>query len=99
MPRYVIERDLPGAGDLSGEQLQGISQKSCSVLNVLGPQIQWVQSFVTGDKIYCVYIAPNEELIREHARQGGFPANRVSEVRAVIDPTTSEGQAERVLPR
>ena len=99
MPRYVIERDLPGAGDLSGEDLQGLSQKSCSVLNVLGPQIQWVQSFVTGDKIYCVYIAPNEELIREHARQGGFPANRVSEVRAVIDPTTSERQAERVLPR
>ena len=99
MPRYVIERDLPGVGELSDEQLQGISQKSCGVLSLLGPQIQWVQSFVTGDKIYCVYIAPTEELIREHARQGGFPANRVSEVRAVIDPTTSERQADRAVPR
>ena len=99
MPRSVIERDLPGVGDLSDEQLQAISQKSCGVLNVLGPQIQWVQSFVTGDRIYCVYIAPNEELIREHARQGGFPANRVSEVRAVIDPTTAEQSPDRALPR
>ena len=99
MPRYVIERDLPGVGGLSDEQLQAISQKSCGVLNVLGPQIQWVQSFVTGDRIYCVYIAPNEELIREHARQGGFPANRVSEVRAVIDPTTAERSQDRALPR
>ena len=99
MPRYVIERELPGVGDLSDEQLQGISQKSCGVLSILGPQIQWVQSFVTGDRIYCVYIAANEELIREHARQGGFPATRVSEVRAVIDPTTAERSTERPLPR
>lgn len=90
MPKYVIEREIPGAGKLSPRELQGISQKSCQVLRGLGPQIQWVQSYVTGDKIYCVYIAPSEELVREHARQGGFPANRVSEVKAVIDPTTSE---------
>jgi hypothetical protein len=90
MPKYVIERELPGAGKLSPQELQGISQKSCSVLGKLGPQIQWLQSFVTGDKIYCVYIAPNEEMVREHARQGGFPANRISEVNAVIDPTTAE---------
>ena len=90
MPKYIIERDLPGAGKLSPEQLQGVAQKSCSVLQKLGPQIQWVQSFVTGDKIYCVYVAPNEELIREHARQGGFPANRISEITSVIDPTTAE---------
>jgi len=89
MHKYVIERDIPGAGKLSPEQLQGISQKSCSVLNRLGPQIQWVQSYVTGDKVYCVYLAPNEEIIREHARQGGFPANRISEVKTVIDPTTA----------
>jgi hypothetical protein len=99
MPKYVIERDLPGVGDLSDEQLQGISQKSCGVLNLLGPQIQWVESFVTGDKIYCVYIAANEELVREHARQGGFPANRISEVRARIDPTTAEAPAGRPLSR
>lgn len=99
MPKYVIERELPGVGDLSDEQLQGISQKSCGVLSLLGTQIQWVESFVTGDKIYCVYIAPNEELIREHARQGGFPANRISEVRARIDPTTAEGPSGRALPR
>jgi len=91
MPKYVIERELPGAGSLTQEQLHGISQKSCSVLNKLGPQIQWIHSYVTGDKIYCVYIAPNEELIREHARQGGFPANRISEVKSIIDPTTGEG--------
>ncbi len=90
MPKYVIEREIPGAGDLTPAQLRGISQKSCSVLNGLGPQIQWVHSYVTGDKIYCVYIAANEGLVREHARQGGFPANRVSEVKSVIDPTTSE---------
>lgn len=90
MPKYVIEREIPGAGKLSAQELHGISQKSCGVLQNLGPQIQWIESFVTGDKIYCVYIAPNEELVREHARQGGFPANRVSEVKAVIDPTTAE---------
>lgn len=90
MPKYVIEREIPNAGELSAEELQGISQKSCSVLNQLGPSIQWVQSFVTGDKVYCVYIAPNEELIRQHAEQGGFPANRISEVKQVIDPTTAE---------
>ncbi len=90
MPKYVIERELPGAGKLSAEELQAVSQKSCSVLNKLGPQIQWVQSYVTDDKIYCVYIAPDEAMVREHARQGGFPANRVSEVRTMIDPTTAE---------
>jgi hypothetical protein len=90
MPKYVIERDIPGAGDLSGEQLQGVSQTSCSVLNEMGPQIQWVQSYVTGDKIYCVYIAPNEEMIREHATRGGFPANKISEIKNIIDPTTAE---------
>jgi uncharacterized protein DUF4242 len=90
MPKYVIERDLPGAGALSAAQLQGISQKSCGVLRNLGPDIQWVHSYVTGDKIYCVYIAPNEQMVREHAKQGGFPANRVSEVKAIIDPTTAE---------
>ena len=90
MPKYVIERELPGAGQLSPDQLTGISQKSCAVLNGLGPQIQWVHSYVTGDKIYCIYIAPNEEMVREHARQGGFPANKISEVKTVIDPTTAE---------
>ena len=90
MPKYVIERELPGAGKLSQQELQAISQKSCSVLQRLGPQIQWVQSYVTDDKIYCVYIAPDEAMVREHARQGGFPANRVSEVRTLIDPTTAE---------
>jgi hypothetical protein len=90
MPKYVIEREIPNAGTLSTQELQGISQKSCGVLRSLGPEIQWVQSYVTDDKIYCVYIAPNEEMVREHARQGGFPANRISEVRAVIDPTTAE---------
>ena len=91
MPKFLIERNIPGAGQLSPEQLQGISQKSCSVLRELGPQIQWVQSYVTDDKITCVYIAPNAELIREHARRGGFPADAVLEIRTVIDPTTSEG--------
>jgi hypothetical protein len=90
MPKYVIERDIPGAGNLTGEQLQGISQKSCSVLSALGPKIQWIQSFVTSDKVYCIYIAPNEALVREHAQKGGFPANRISEVKEVIDPTTAE---------
>ena len=90
MPKYIIERELPGAGKLSPEQLRAISQKSCSVLNTLGPEIQWIESYVTGDKIYCVYRAPNEEMIREHARQGGFPANTISEVMTVIDPSTAE---------
>lgn len=90
MPKYVIEREIPGAGDLSQEQLKAISQTSCGVLSNMGPQIQWVQSYVTGNKIYCIYIAPNEEMVQEHARQGGFPANSVSEVHAIIDPTTSE---------
>jgi hypothetical protein len=90
MPKYVIEREIPGAGKLSLAELQAISQKSCGVLSSLGPSIQWIQSYVIDDKIYCVYIAPNEALVREHAQRGGFPANRVSEVRAIIDPTTSE---------
>jgi hypothetical protein len=90
MPKFVIERQIPGAGKLSAQELQAISQKSCSVLNKLGPQIQWVHSYVTDDKIYCVYIAPNEAMVREHAKQGGFPANSVSEVKSVIDPTTAE---------
>lgn len=90
MPQYLIERELPGAGKLSPAELKAISQKSCGVLSQMGPQIQWVHSYVTGDKIYCVYRAPNEAMVREHARQGGFPANRVSEVKSVIDPTTAE---------
>jgi len=90
LPKYVIEREIPGAGSLSPQQLQAISQKSCSVLNNLGPSIQWVQSYVTNDKVYCIYIAPNEALIREHAAQGGFPANRISEVKTIIDPTKAE---------
>ena len=90
MPKYVIEREIPGAGNLSAEELNGISQKSCGVLSNLGPQIQWVHSYVTDDKIYCVYIAPNEELVREHANQGGFPANTIAEVKSIIDPTTAE---------
>ena len=90
MPKFIIEREISGAGKLSPLDLKGISQKSCSVLQNLGPQIQWVESYVTDDKIYCVYIAPNEAMIREHARQGGFPANRVSAIRRMIDPTTAE---------
>lgn len=90
MPKYVIERELPGAGNLTPDQVLAISQKSCSVLNSLGPKIQWLHSYVTDDKIYCVYIAPNEEMVREHAKQGGFPANRISEVKLVIDPTSAE---------
>jgi hypothetical protein len=91
MPRYVIERQIPGIGNSSPDQLTAISQKSCAVLDKLGPSIQWIHSYVTGDKIYCVYIAPNAELIREHAKQGGFPADSIAEVKSVIDPVTSEG--------
>ena len=90
MPKYVIEREVPGAGNLSPADLQGMSEISCNVLRDLGPQIQWVHSYVTGDKIYCIYIAPNEELVREHARRAGFPVGRVSEVKSIIDPTTAE---------
>lgn len=90
MPKFLIEREIPGAGSLTKQDLQGVSQKSCSVLQQMGPQIQWVQSYVTGDKIYCVYIAPNADMIREHAKQGGFPANRISEISAIIDPATAE---------
>lgn len=90
MPKYLIERELPGAGKLSAEDLRGISEKSCDVLRELGPEIQWVHSYVTGDKITCVYIAPDEESIREHARRGGFPANQILQVRTVIDPITAE---------
>jgi len=90
MPKYVIEREIPGAGKLSPKELQAISQKSCGVLREMGPQIQWVHSYVTDDKVYCVYVAPNEEAARQHAQQGGFPANRVSRIRTMIDPTTAE---------
>jgi len=90
MPKFVIERDIPNAGSLSARDLKAIAAKSCTVLKKLGPSIQWVHSYVTGDRIYCVYIAPSEALIREHAKHGGFPANRVSEVREIIDPTTAE---------
>ena len=91
MPKYVIERVVPGASKMSPSDLKAMSQRSCNVLNELGPQIQWVQSYVTDNKIYCIYIAPNEEMVREHARQGGFPANSVAEIKSVIDPTTAEG--------
>ena len=90
MPKYVIEREIPGAGDLTPEQLKGISQTSCGVLSKMGPQIQWVESYVTGDKIYCVYIAPNEQMVKDHASQGGFPANSISEVKSIINPITAE---------
>jgi hypothetical protein len=90
MPKYVIERDIPGAGKLTADQLKGISQTSCGVLEKLGPRINWLHSYVTGDKIYCVYIAPNEDMITEHAKQGGFPANKISKVSTIIDPTSSE---------
>jgi hypothetical protein len=90
MPKYVIERDLPGAGKLTPDQLRGVSQKSCNVLSKLGPEIQWIHSYVTADKIYCIYRAPNEAMIREHAKQGGFPANKISEIATVIEPTTAE---------
>jgi hypothetical protein len=91
MPKYIIEREIPGAGDMSAETLKDISRHSCGVLREMGPSIQWVQSYVTPDKIYCVYIAESEEAVREHATKGGFPANSVTEVKNVIDPTTSEG--------
>lgn len=91
MPKYLIEREIPGVGNSPAEALQAVSQTSCNVLRELGPQIQWLESYVTDDKIYCVYIAPNEELIREHATRGGFPANRISEIKTMIDPTTAEG--------
>ncbi|MDT5272464.1 MAG: hypothetical protein QOH49_4650 [Acidobacteriota bacterium] len=90
MPKFLIEREIPGAGDLKPEELQAISQKSCGVLRDMGPQIQWVESYVTGNKVYCVYIAPDEAAVREHATRGGFPANRVSEIKRMIDPTTAE---------
>ena len=96
MPKYVIEREIPGAGNLSSAELTAISQKSCSVLRQLGSEIQWVESFVTNDKIYCVYIAPSEELIRQHAELGGFPANRISEIKTTIDPTTAEAESTRL---
>jgi len=89
MPQYVIERDLPGAGSLSPQELQGVAQKSCGVLRDLGPQIQWEHSYVTGDKIYCIYSAPNEQMVRDHATQGGFPANKISEVKTIISPATA----------
>src|SRR5438270_12461979 len=90
VPKYLIEREIPGAGDLSSQELRAISQKSCGVLRSMGPQIQWLESYVTDDKIYCVYIAPNEEAVRQHVKQDGFPANRVSQVRTVLDVTRSE---------
>ena len=91
MPKYVIEREIPGAGNITPQDLQAISQTSCGVLRQMGSSIQWLHSYVTGDKIFCVYIAPNDEMIREHAQQGGFPANRISEIKSIIDPTTAEG--------
>lgn len=90
MPKFVIEREIPGAGKMSAEQLRGASQKSCAVLNKLGPQIQWIQSYVTDDKLYCIYLAPSAELIREHSKQSGFPANKISGVKTIIDPSTAE---------
>ena len=90
MPKYLIEREIPGAGKLSAAELQAISQKSSQILQGMGPKIQWVQSYVTDDKVYCVYIAPNADMVREHARQGGFPANQISEIKTMIDPTTAE---------
>jgi len=94
MPKYVIEREIPGAGSMTPAELQAVSEKSCTVLQNLGPQIQWVESYVTPDKIYCVYIAPSEDMIRAHAQQGGFPANRISEIKTVIDPTTAESKQQ-----
>jgi hypothetical protein len=90
MPKYLIEREIPEAGKLTSQELRAISQKSCGILQKMGPQIQWVESFVTEDKVYCIYIAPNAEMVREHARQGGFPANQISEIKETIDPTTAE---------
>ena len=95
MPKYVIEREIPGAGSKSDEEMRAISQSSCGVLRDMGPQIQWLHSYVTGDKLYCVYIAPDAESVREHAKRGGFPANRVSEVTSIIDPTTAEARKDR----
>jgi len=90
MPKYIIERNIPGAGDLTPTDLQQISQKSCCVLNKMGPQIQWLESFVTADKVYCVYIAPDEQTVREHAQKGEFPADSIAEIKTIIDPTTAE---------
>jgi hypothetical protein len=90
MPKYIIEREIPGAGKMTSDQLQRIAEKSCNALRQLGPEIQWIESYVTGDKVYCSYIAPNEEIIREHAKLGGFPVNRISEVKQIIDPATAE---------
>jgi len=90
MPKYIIERDIPGAGQLTQAELQGISRKSCGVLRDMGPRIQWLQSYVTGDKVYCIYIADSEQAIREHAEQGGFPANRIEQITTIIDPTTGD---------
>jgi hypothetical protein len=90
MPKYVIERELPGAGNLSDQEIKGVSQKSCQVLNNMGPQIQWVESYVTDDKIYCIYISPNKEMIEQHAKEGGFPANKISKVKRIINPTSAE---------
>ena len=90
MPKFIIEREIPGAGEMSAGELKAVAQKSCAVLEKLGPKIQWVESYVTGDKVYCVYVAPSEQLIREHAQQGGFPANRISEIKTIISPTTAE---------
>ena len=90
MPKYLIEREIPGAGQLTAEELKAISQKSCSVLSSMGPHIQWVHSYVTGDKVYCVYIAPDEDAVREHAAKGDFPANRISRIESMIDPSTAE---------
>ena len=90
MPKYIIEREIPGAGSLTAHDLQGISQKSCGILNEMGPKIQWLESYVTDDKIYCIYIAPNEATVKEHAEKGGFPANSISQIRTSIDPTTAE---------
>ncbi len=97
MPKYVIEREIPGAGKMSGEELQAISRASCNVLRAMGPEIQWVESYVTGDKIYCVYIAPNEAVVREHAQRGGFPANKISVVTSIIDPTTAESTSGKTV--
>jgi hypothetical protein len=94
MPKFVIERELPGAGNLSPKELQAVSQTSCNVLRKMGPEIQWVQSYVTGDKIYCIYIAPNADMIKEHAREGGFPANSISEIKTIIDPTTADQKSQ-----
>lgn len=90
MPKYIIERDIPGAGKLTPVELHGISQKSCGVLRDMGPRIQWLESYVTADKVYCIYIADSEQSIREHAEQGGFPANRIEEIKTIIDPTTGD---------